>query len=251
MSSDGGVPCCKRYSILLHSGLWGPRQYMLMNPLQANSSVSWYFLKNPHLSSDSHSNVISGLLKMDMVSYWISHASTISSPSGLRLLWLSHKDLTRREWIGPCGIMQNRAWGKGYVVPSWFLQNRASGGVEAQCGVGGRTIAHNRDISEHEFELQPWSRRWNFPRLVDSTYCHFISGFVLKVVSEVDEMCLFHQLGYGNRERERPQSTVARESGLQGIRVCGHTLTMGPFSGTGQLLIMVSQWFKSITAHHP
>jgi hypothetical protein len=31
---------------------------------------------------------------------------------------------------------------------------------------------------------------------------------VLEVVSEVDEMCLFHQLGYGNRERGLRQSTA-------------------------------------------
>ena len=37
-----------------------------------------------------------------------------------------------------------------------------------------------------------------------------------KVVAEVDEMGLFHQLGYANAERRWPQSTIALLSGLQG-----------------------------------
>ena len=53
------------------------------------------------------------------------------------------------------------------------------------------------------------------PTPVDSTFRQFTSGFVLEVVSEVDEMCLFHQLGYENREGGRPQSTIALLSGLQ------------------------------------
>jgi len=44
-------------------------------------------------------------------------------------------------------------------------------------------------------------------------------GLLLKVVSEVDEMCLFHQLGYDNRERGWPQSTIALLSGLPEIHV--------------------------------
>jgi hypothetical protein len=44
-----------------------------------------------------------------------------------------------------------------------------------------------------------------------------MSGFVLKVVSEVDEMGLFHQLGYDNREREWLESTIALLSGMQKI----------------------------------
>jgi hypothetical protein len=34
------------------------------------------------------------------------------------------------------------------------------------------------------------------PTPVDSTFQQFMFGLLLKVVSEVDEMCLFHQLGY-------------------------------------------------------
>ena len=44
-------------------------------------------------------------------------------------------------------------------------------------------------------------------------------GLLLKVVSEVDEMCLFHQLGYENVDRVGPQSTAALLPGLQEIRV--------------------------------
>jgi hypothetical protein len=33
------------------------------------------------------------------------------------------------------------------------------------------------------------------PTPVDSTFQQFMFGLLLKVVSEVDEMCLFHQLG--------------------------------------------------------
>lgn len=40
------------------------------------------------------------------------------------------------------------------------------------------------------------------PSPVDSTFRHHASGIVPKVVSEVDEMGLFHQLGYENREGE-------------------------------------------------
>jgi len=36
----------------------------------------------------------------------------------------------------------------------------------------------------------------------------------LEFVSEVDEMCLFHQLGYANGKRGWPQSTVAPLLGL-------------------------------------
>ena len=43
--------------------------------------------------------------------------------------------------------------------------------------------------------------------------------FPHKVVSEVDEMCLFHQLGYGSRKRGWRQSTIALLSGLQEIRL--------------------------------
>ena len=39
-------------------------------------------------------------------------------------------------------------------------------------------------------------------------------GLLLKVVSEVDEMCLFHQLGYENRERGLQQSTASSEASL-------------------------------------
>jgi hypothetical protein len=52
------------------------------------------------------------------------------------------------------------------------------------------------------------------PTPVDSTSRQFMFGLLLKVVSEVDEMCLFHQLRYENREREWPESTIALPSGL-------------------------------------
>jgi hypothetical protein len=44
-------------------------------------------------------------------------------------------------------------------------------------------------------------------------------GPLVEVVSEVDEMGLFHQLGCGNMEHGWPQSTIALLSGLQEIRV--------------------------------
>jgi hypothetical protein len=43
-------------------------------------------------------------------------------------------------------------------------------------------------------------------------------GLPLEVVSEVDEMGLFHQLGYENGERGWWQSTIALPSGLHEIR---------------------------------
>ena len=61
------------------------------------------------------------------------------------------------------------------------------------------------------------------PTPVDSTSRQFMFGLLLKVVSEVDEMGLFHQLGYENREGGWPQSTIALLSGLQETR--GVTLT--------------------------
>jgi hypothetical protein len=39
-------------------------------------------------------------------------------------------------------------------------------------------------------------------------------GLLLKVVSEVDEMCLFHQLGDENWERGLQQSTTSSEASL-------------------------------------
>jgi len=54
------------------------------------------------------------------------------------------------------------------------------------------------------------------PTPVDSASCQFMFGLLLKVVSEVDEMGLFHQLGFDNREYEWPQSTIALLSGLRG-----------------------------------
>jgi hypothetical protein len=41
-----------------------------------------------------------------------------------------------------------------------------------------------------------------------------MSGFVLEVVSEVDEMGLFHQLGDENWERGLQQSTTSSEASL-------------------------------------
>ena len=58
------------------------------------------------------------------------------------------------------------------------------------------------------------------PTPVDSTFHQFTSGFVLEVVSEVDEMCLFHQLGYEDMKRARPQSTIAPLPGLQEMGAC-------------------------------
>jgi len=52
------------------------------------------------------------------------------------------------------------------------------------------------------------------PTPVDSTFHQFTSGFVLEVVSEVDEMGLFHQLGYENRERGLQQSTASSDMSL-------------------------------------
>ena len=52
------------------------------------------------------------------------------------------------------------------------------------------------------------------PTPVDSTFHQFTSGFVLEVVAEVDEMCLFHQLGYENWERGLQQSTASSEASL-------------------------------------
>jgi hypothetical protein len=65
------------------------------------------------------------------------------------------------------------------------------------------------------------------PAPVDSTFRHHASGIVLEVVSEVDEMGLFHQLGYEDREHEWPQSTIALLSGLQEMRLWGLALNMG------------------------
>jgi hypothetical protein len=58
---------------------------------------------------------------------------------------------------------------------------------------------------------------------VDSTSHQSMVGLLLKVVSEVDEMCLFHQSMYENREGGWAKSTIALLSGLQETR--GVTLT--------------------------
>ena len=55
ISSDGAWPCFLLYSFLLHSFILSPKQYWLMNPLQAKSLTSPYFLKKPHVVSFSHS----------------------------------------------------------------------------------------------------------------------------------------------------------------------------------------------------
>ena len=55
ISSDGAWPCFLLYSFLLHSFILSPLQYWLMNPLQAKSLTSPYFLKKPHVVSFSHS----------------------------------------------------------------------------------------------------------------------------------------------------------------------------------------------------
>ena len=55
ISSYGAWPCFLLYSFLLHSFILSPLQYWLMNPLQAKSLTSPYFLKKPHVVSFSHS----------------------------------------------------------------------------------------------------------------------------------------------------------------------------------------------------
>ena len=55
ISSDGAWPCFLLYSFLLHSFILSPLQYWLMNPLQAKSLTSPYFLKKPHVVNFSHS----------------------------------------------------------------------------------------------------------------------------------------------------------------------------------------------------
>ena len=55
-------------------------------------------------------------------------------------------------------------------------------------------------------------------------------GLLLKVVAEVDEMCLFHQLGYESEERRWPQSTIAVLSDLKEIRVRRAYVDYGLFS---------------------
>ena len=67
------------------------------------------------------------------------------------------------------------------------------------------------------------------PTPVDSTFHQFTSGFVLEVVSEVDEMCLFYQLRSEGVERGRPQSTIAMLSGLQETPVYGAHVECGSF----------------------
>lgn len=54
MSSDGGCPCCWRYSFLLHWSILDPLQYCWINPLQASAFAVSYFLKNPQVSNNSH-----------------------------------------------------------------------------------------------------------------------------------------------------------------------------------------------------
>jgi hypothetical protein len=50
------------------------------------------------------------------------------------------------------------------------------------------------------------------PTPVDSRLHLFMFGLLLKVVSEVDEMCLFHQLGDESWERRMQQSTTSSEA---------------------------------------
>jgi hypothetical protein len=52
------------------------------------------------------------------------------------------------------------------------------------------------------------------PTAVDSRLHQFMFGLLLKVVSEVYEMGLFHQLGYANRESGLQQSTASSERSL-------------------------------------
>ena len=67
------------------------------------------------------------------------------------------------------------------------------------------------------------------PTPVDSTFHQFMFGFVLEVVSEVDEMCLFHQLGYEQNRHGRAESTVALPAGLQETPVYGAHVECGSF----------------------
>jgi hypothetical protein len=83
ISSDGDLPCSKRYFFLLQSDMLGPLQYLAIKPLQASSLEEAYFWKKPHLSSNSHRSAISIVLSWILLSYIDSGNRNLEKFSGL------------------------------------------------------------------------------------------------------------------------------------------------------------------------
>ena len=86
MSSEGASPCFLLYYFLLHWSILSPLQYWFINPLQAKSLTSPYFLKKPQVFSFSHSWVIFHSLNKMQRPIYISQMMLFSKKTYLAVL---------------------------------------------------------------------------------------------------------------------------------------------------------------------